>query len=182
MSDRYDLMAKLPALYGSPPFAELQRVLGEGLRAAGEDVSFTLDQLWPQTASGWGLALWESAYGIPTELSKDLSFRRSRLISKLRGQGVPTRALIESVAASFVNGEVSISEDAAAHAFTVTFVSVFGIPPNLDDLTAAINEVKPAHLTFGYVYRYRTNGELAAYTHEQLSAYTHDTIRGGDMP
>lgn len=182
MSDRYDLMAKLPALYGAPPFAELQRVLGEGLRAAGEDVSFTLDQLWPQTASGWGLALWESAYGIPTELSKDLSFRRSRLISKLRGQGVPTRALIESVAASFVNGEVSISEDAAAHTFAVTFVSIIGVPPNIDDLTAAINEVKPAHLTFGYVYRYRTHRELSAYTHEQLSAYTHDQLRGGQIP
>ncbi|OUO14938.1 putative phage tail protein, partial [Flavonifractor sp. An4] len=108
--DRYDLMLQLPDLYRSIPFAELQRVLGEICRRAGEDLDVTLAQLWPQTASGWGLELWETAYGIPVDLSKDEAFRRARVISKLRGQGTPTVELIQAVAASFANGQVEVVE------------------------------------------------------------------------
>lgn len=177
--DRYDLMSQLPELYRSAPFAELQRVLGEMARRAGEDLELTLQQLWPQTASGWGLVLWESAYGIPTELEKDLDFRRTRVISKLRGQGSPTVELIQAVAASFVNGEVEIVEENEQYRFVVKFLSTLGVPPNIDDLTAAIREVKPAHLDFAYQYLYRTHAQLAPYTHDQLNAYTHEELREG---
>lgn len=177
--DRYDLMSQLPELYRSAPFAELQRVLGEMARRAGEDLELTLQQLWPQTASGWGLTLWESAYGIPTELEKDLDFRRTRVISKLRGQGSPTVELIQAVAASFVNGEVEIVEDNGQYRFVVKFLSTLGVPPNIDDLTAAIREIKPAHLDFAYQYLYRTHAQLAPYTHDQLNAYTHEELREG---
>ncbi|MEG0110542.1 MAG: hypothetical protein RR675_05435, partial [Oscillospiraceae bacterium] len=43
-----------------------------------------------------------------------------------------------------------------------------GIPPNLDDLTVAVNEVKPAHLTFGYAYSFITVGQLCGITLAEL--------------
>lgn len=180
--DRYDLMLKLPEFYRSVPFAELQRVLGEMVRRAGEDVDFTLAQLQPQTASGWGLAMWETAYGIPVDVTKDLEFRRSRLLSKLRGQGVPTISLVQAVAASFANGEVEVIEHNDQYYFVVKFVSILGVPPNIDDLTAAINEIKPAHFNFVYEYIFHQWGLFKPYTWGQLASRTWKDLREGELP
>lgn len=180
--DRYDLALQLPALYRSIPFTELQRVLGEMCRRAGQDLDFTLAQLWPQTASGWGLELWETAYGIPIDLSKDEAFRRTRVISKLRGQGTPTVELIQAVAASFANGQVEVVEHQDTYCFTVKFVSVLGVPPNIDDLTASINEIKPAHLSFIYEYLFHQWQKLRAYTWGQLASRTWKDVREGELP
>ena len=143
--DRFDLMLMLPEFYRSAPFVELQRVLGEMAHRASEDVDFVMAQLWLQTASGWGLELWENAYGIPTEAGKNPDYRRTRIIAKPRGQGTPTAALIQSVASSFANGEAEVIEDSEHYMFTVKFTSMMGIPPNIDDLTSTIREIKPAH-------------------------------------
>ena len=182
MTDRYDLMLQLPEFYRSVPMAELQRVLGEMCRQAGADLELTLRQLWPQTASSWGLELWETAYGIPVDVSKDLDFRRTRLLSKLRGQGTPTAELIRSVAASFANGQVDVVEHNDQYYFVVKFVSVMGVPPNIDDLTAAINEIKPAHLSLVYEYLFRQWGLLNPYTWGQLATRTWKDLREGQLP
>lgn len=179
--DRYDLIPQLPEFYRSIPFSELQRVLGETCRRAGSDLEFTFQQFWPQTASGWGLELWETAYGIPIDVTKDVVFRRTRVISKLRGQGTPTVELIQAVAASFSNGAVDVVEHNDEFYFVIKFVSTMGIPPNIDDLTAAIREIKPAHLDFSYQYLLRTHAMLTPFTHDELAAYTHETLRGGAM-
>lgn len=179
--DRYDLMLQLPAFYKSIPFAELQRVLGEAARRAAADVDFTMLQLWPQTASGWGLELWETAYGIPVEVDKGTEFRRTRIVSKLRGQGTPTAELIRAVAASFVNGEVEVVEHSGEYYFVVKFVSVLGVPPNVEDLTAAINEIKPAHLRFVYEYLYRTWAQAKVKTWGQVAAFTWTDLREGEI-
>ena len=58
----------LPAFYLlTTQHAELQRVIFNVLRRADNDMAFTLRQLFPSTASGWGLDIWEEAYGIPTD-------------------------------------------------------------------------------------------------------------------
>lgn len=180
--DRYDLMVQLPELYQSAPFSELQRVLGEMVRRAAADVELTMAQLWPQTASGWGLELWESAHGIPIEVAKPLEYRRTRVISKLRGQGTPTVELIRAVASAFVNGDVEVIEHNDQYYFVVRFTSVIGVPPNIDDLTATIQEVKPAHLDFLYEYIYRQWGQLHPYTWGQLEHSTWRDAREGQLP
>lgn len=129
----------------------------------------------------WGLDLWEKQLGLETDVEKDLDFRRTRVISRLRGTGTVTVAMIQNVAESFSNGEVAVIEDAANYHFDIKFVGTIGIPPNIDDLTAAINEIKPAHLTYAYIYVYNTHGNLAAYTHAQLAAYTHAQLREGTL-
>lgn len=68
-----------------------------------------MDQLCVDTAT-WGLRYWEQTLGIPVEPGKEPEYRRSRIRSKLRGSGVTTVALIKSVAESFSNGEVAVTE------------------------------------------------------------------------
>lgn len=118
-----------------------------------------IKQCFVNTAT-WGLKYWEEFLGIKIDLNKDIEFRRTRIIAKLRGQGTTTAKLIKNVAESFVNGEVEVIEDNAKYMFTVKFVGIKGIPPNLQDLENSIEEIKPAHLAFKFQYTYNTWNDI----------------------
>ena len=135
-----------------------------------------IDQCFTETAT-WGLALWESFFGIVTDLSKDIDYRRTVINAKRRGIGTVTVNMIKSVANSFNNGDVDVIEDSPNYQFTIKFTSVKGIPPNLIDLKAAIEQIKPAHLAVVYAFTYNTNDMLKVYTNNQLHAYTNDQLK-----
>lgn len=171
------LIDYLPPFYrDSPEVQAIQQALepeADRLRQETEDIARQLALL----DADWGLEYWEQALGIPVDLSKPLEFRRSRAASKLRGQGTATIALLQNVAMSFANGQTDILEYPKEFRFEVKFTGVIGIPPNLDDLSDAIEEIKPAHLTYSYIILYRLHKNLKAYTHADLGRYAHKTIR-----
>lgn len=175
------LIDLLPGYYkNSTQVIELQGAFEhwtDALRVAKDDL---LSQINIKSAT-WGLSLWEKALGIETDVSKPYEFRRTRIISKLRGAGTTTKEMIQNVSESFSNGEVTIIEHTGESRFEVKFIGTIGIPPNMDDLTAAIEEIKPAHLAYSYVYIYRLHSELSIYTHAQLTAYTHEELRSGEV-
>lgn len=119
-----------------------------------------LKQFFVETATEWGLDLWEQMLNLTSYAGKPLDQRRSRIISKLRGMGTVTVNLIKNVAESYVYGTVEVTENPAEYSFTVKFVDPRGIPPNLDDVKAAIEEIKPAHLSVEYQFTYTVWGEL----------------------
>lgn len=174
-----ELLNLLPECYkNSAQVVDLQAAFGhwsDALYAARDDL---LSQMNVETST-WGLVTWETALGLPTDATKSNEYRRMRIMSKLRGMGTTTKAMIENVAESFSNGDVAIIEYNSESRFEVKFVGTMGIPPNMDDLTAAIEDIKPAHLEYTYIYVFRTNDVLTSYTHEQLKAYTHKTLREG---
>lgn len=173
------LMDLLPEFYqNSPHVIELQGAFEhwtEALQAARNDL---IKQLNVESAT-WGLELWERALGLQVDVSKPYEYRRSRVMSKLRGAGTTTVAMIQNVAESFSNGNVAIIEHNSENRFEIKFVGTLGIPPNMDDLTAAIEEIKPAHLAYDYVYVFRAHAQLARYTYDQLQNYTHKELREG---
>jgi hypothetical protein len=123
----------------------------------------------------WALAIYESEMGIPIDQIKPIADRRSVIKSKMRGFGKVDSALIKIVADSFTNGDVDVSFSSGT--IKITFTSVIGIPPNIEDLQAAIEEIKPAHLAVLYVYLFNTHQDLSQFTHQGLSAYTHEQLR-----
>ena len=123
-----------------------------------------LAQLNVRTAT-WGLELWEKALGTQIDAIKPSPFRRSRIESKLRAQGITTKIMIKNVAESFSNGVVDIFEHPELYLFDVKFIGTLGIPPNMDDLSAAIEEIKPAHLAYRYIYTYITWDKVETYRH-----------------
>lgn len=122
----------------------------DGVNNAIQDI---INQCFIDTAT-WGLDYWESFLGIKTDKDKDINYRRSVIKAKLRGQGTVTTLLIKNVADSFSNADVSITEDPENYGFEIKFNSVIGVPPNLEDLKAAIEQIKPAHLSVTYAYKY----------------------------
>lgn len=160
-----------------PRFYETSRVMGGLLDSQGTEVDQlrqaldeTLLQFFVPTAT-WGLERWEHELGIKTDVSKPIEQRRSQLIAKTRGTGTVTFELLRNVAESFENGTIEVTQQPAAYQFTVKFVDTVGLPPNLDDLKAAIEEIKPAHLQVVYAYRYLTVAEVGALTLNQLQTH-----------
>lgn len=173
------LIDHLPAFWQNTP--EVVAVLAalnpvaEAAAAAGE--SF-LQQLNVSTAT-WGLDTWETALGIEKEAEKTLEYRRTRIMAKLRGAGTATPQMIENVAASFSGGTAEVIEHNDEANFEIKFVDVMGVPPNMEDLIAAIEEIKPAHLAYFFTYLYRQWGGLKVQTWGELAPHTWNDILQG---
>jgi len=169
------LLELLPDYYAqSPQVVKLQEAFehwADAMLAAKGDLIL---QLNVATAT-WGLALWENILGLETDVSKPYEYRRTCIMSKLRGAGTTTVKMIKNVAESFTNGQVEVTEHPEEYRFTVTFVDKHGIPPNYDDLQAAIEEIKPAHLAVEYVLKYLIWSEL------DLAALTWDTLDAKEL-
>jgi len=124
-------------------------------------------------------------------------------MARMRGFGTCTKAMVKKVADSWTNGDVEIVEFLThyelnkkytheqmkqfTHAklslndyeFKIVFNNEIGIPPNMQDVYNAIEEIKPAHLNVRYEFKFRRHQELVNKTHEQLSGFTHNIIRQG---
>ena len=175
------LLEHMPRQYrGSPEVAELQAALQPWADKIHTDRDILFAQFYPRTAT-WGLRLWEVALGIGTDISRPYSFRRSRIESKLRGLGTTTKAMVQNVAESFSNGSVEVLEFPGEYRFDIIFAGTIGIPPNMDDLSAAIEEIKPAHLAYLYIYIYRTWDMVSHMTWGDAGSYTWDELREGTI-
>lgn len=172
-----DLMKYLPPYYRtSRVMNSIQAAIGSELAKLWQALNETLDQFYVDRAT-WGLALWEKELGLQADPSLPLDWRRSVIKAKLRGVGTTTKALIQSVAAAFSGGETEVIEYPSEYRFVVKFIGTRGIPPNLADLTRAIEEIKPAHLAFSYAYTYMVWNETPTYTWAQASVMTWDQFR-----
>jgi uncharacterized protein YmfQ (DUF2313 family) len=121
-----------------------------------------LDQFFVSTTDT-SLERWENEFNLSVANNYDLAYRRSKILSRLRGSGTITAALIKNVAESFENGTVEVIEDSTNYSFTIKFISTLGIPPNLDDLKDAIEELKPAHLAVIYEFTYMDWNDYEGY-------------------
>lgn len=152
------LIESLPAYYRhSAPVAELERAIGTQMEALWEDREDLLRQLWVDTAT-WGLAWWESWCGLPPAPDKSLSWRRGRVLSRLRSRGTTTAELIATVVAGYGYdpSQVAVVEHPAESRFEVVLSGLAETPTELSGITTAVNEVKPAHLDWYFTF------ELAA--------------------
>ena len=135
-----------------------------------------LDQLFVNTAT-WGLEYWEKYLGLDIDRNETLENRRSRIMTRLRGQGTVTKEMLKNVCSSFSGGEVEIIEISNEYRFVIKFIGTIGIPKNMSYLSKSIDEIKPAHLSYTFEYTFNTYEVLKRYTHNQLSNYTHIQIR-----
>lgn len=173
----YNLMDLLPSMYeDNASIKELQGILSTDINNLARDFNETIDECFVNTASAL-LSRYEKIYGLKVDVSKSDTFRRERIRAKSRGTGTVTKQMIIDTSAAYSNGEVEVIENSTSNSFTIKFVGMKGLPPNMADLTLTIEEIKPAHLSFTFEYVYRTHLELSTYTHAQLSNYTHAQLR-----
>lgn len=143
-----------------PPYYETSRIMRSILQVEGAEfdklrqaLDETLNQFFVRTAT-WGLDRWEEEVGLPVTPDQPEAERRDKIISRLRGYGTATISVVKQVAEAYDKGAIDIVEDHAAYTVTVHFVDTTGVPPNLDDLKAAVRAVVPAHLEILYEFNY----------------------------
>ncbi len=171
-----DMMTYLPS------YMRKSKVLREICSAQHEQIQYIktgmediAQQLSVDTAT-WGLAIYEKELDIKTDLNKPIEDRRSVIKSKMRGTGKVDAVLIKVVADAYTNGDVIVSFN--GH-IVVKFTSKIGTPPNLEDLKAILEGVKPAHLKIDYQFRYITIGEISAMTIGEVHHTILDKFAGG---
>ena len=149
-----ELFSYLPAYY------ETSRVMRSDMDTKGHEMDDfyqaleeTFQQFFVRTAT-WGLVRWETELAIETDLNKPLEQRRAVVESKLRGGGKFSGKLVKNVAEAYDGGKVAVTFQPQEWNFTIKFIDTIGIPPNLDDLKAVIEEIKPAHLSVEYEFSY----------------------------
>ena len=136
-----------------------------------------IDNLFVETAT-WSLVNWEKEYNIPIDLDDTLENRRSRILARMVSKGQPfTKETIEAIANQFTNGTVEVIEHLEDDYFTVKFVSAKGIPPKIQDVYDAINEVKASWLDIDYEFIFNTVHYLRQYTVRELRQYTVEELR-----
>lgn len=143
-----------------PTYYESSRVMRADMNTKGTEMDSlfkTLDeilqQFFVQTAT-WGLDRWEYELGIQSDQRKPIEQRRALIESKLRGSGKFSGRLVKNVAEAYDGGKVNVTFQPQEWSFTVEFIDTVGIPPNLDDLKAVIDEIKPAHMKVEYEFNY----------------------------
>lgn len=110
----------LPELYRqTPEDVELQRVLAEMMARVERDKDFTLEQLFPSTTSGWGLELWERAWGIPIDRTQSDERRRARIWPRSRAPAPPRWRSSGAIAQSFSPYRAEVVEEAELYRFVI---------------------------------------------------------------
>lgn len=175
--------------YVPPYYAELLES-SELLSAENTEIArlnASIDELLLQfnvATATWGLREWERIVGVTTDVSKSLGERRSVVIARLRGAGVVTVKHVENVAEAFRGGDVEVIERYADYIIVIKFVSDYGVPTNIEDLTDILREIIPAHLAIEYEFKFKTYdiiaGEYASYDDllAQVASY-HNLLNGG---
>jgi len=161
-----------------PRYYETSRIMRAILQTEGiefdklrQALDETLNQFFVNTAT-WALDKWEEELGLPITPDQPEAERRTKIISRLRGYGTATIYVVKKVAESYDKGSINVIEDHAAYTITIQFVDTTGVPPNLNDLKAAVRAVVPAHLDIKYEFNYFIWDELdkKLWTWDQLDA------------
>lgn len=153
-------MSYLPNFYNDViEVKEIQLNFGQEMAKIKFSVKDLIDQCFIDTAT-FGLDFYERMYGITIDKSKSYEERREIIKAKLRGSGTATKELIKNVATAFSGGEVEIEEYPEEYRFVVRFVGIKGIPKNMTGLISALEEIKPAHLSYSFKYTFTTWGQI----------------------
>lgn len=122
------------------------------------------------------ISRWEKFMELKPVDNYSLQDRIERVIYTIQAKGIFTPSFLKEQAKIFTNGEIEVIENFNDYHFIISFTSVIGIPPNMDNFKEMVDLNKPAHLTYEIRIRYRTWGELSPYTWGELEPFTWDEI------
>lgn len=122
------------------------------------------------------ISRWEKFMELKPVDNYSLQDRIERVIYSIQAKGIFTPSFLKEQAKIFTNGEIEVIENFNEYHFIISFTSVIGIPPNMDNFKEMVDLNKPAHLTYEIRIRYRTWGELSPYKWEELEPFTWDEI------
>lgn len=102
--------------------------------------------------------------------SKTLEGKRTELEARWKIKGKCTLKLLQDIANAWRNGQTEITF--VNGMILVKFISITGIPDDLEQLKFALEEAKPAHLGIEYSFKYRFWKDLPPKPWQYYSRFT----------
>lgn len=159
------MIDKLPGYYRkSTVVASLYKAVQNMIDKLADDIDAEILKLFITTTEDF--TLHEKDVGL-TEIDTDLKTRRARVIAKLQGSRPFTKLELENLICIYDKAGCKITENYADYTVTILFDGEKGIPDNIEEIKAAVEEVKPAHLHIEYQYVYNTWQQLYSELHYQ---------------
>ncbi|WP_303060272.1 putative phage tail protein [Veillonella magna] len=152
---KVDVLRYLPKfLANDGTFKDVQDALStehENLRLTIIDIA---RQFFVETAT-WGLADWERIYDLPS--IGGVAERRAALLRKIRARDTITKSRMQALVDSIVwTHDATIVENVAPGVFRIDMETIIA----LEELRAAVNFYKPAHLTYVIAHSFLVKGDL----------------------
>ncbi|WP_238899377.1 putative phage tail protein [Clostridium sp. YIM B02500] len=168
--DKNTLLAYQPDYYKSSKVMEqLNNANATELNLLNQSLELVRSNYDTNTADSNTLSRYEKEFNIKVSPSDSLDFRRSRINSRILGQGAFSVQMIKDIAKAYPNGEILVTLNLSSFQFTIKFISVIGTPPNLTDFQNAIEDVKPAYLKANYEFSYLLVEDVNSMTIENLN-------------
>ena len=157
------LIENYPAhIQNDEKFTLIQEVFENERSISHEELKDLFAQFSVFTAT-WGLYKWEEFAGIPSSPNLSIRVRRQNVLNALRNRSTTTVKVIKDVSESYSGGECEVTEYNSEYRFTIKFIGTRGIPKELKALTEVIEQIKPAHLGYEYIFTYMTWEECTLY-------------------
>ena len=152
------MIERLPSYYRkSTVVKDLYAVIQKILEKTDEDISAEDLRLFITTTDNFSLH--EKDVVLP-EISADNETKRARVIARLQGNNLLTKAELERLILIYDKTGCTITEDFANYTVNILFGDRTGIPYNLGQIREAVEEVKPAHIKVNYEFLRNTWGDV----------------------
>lgn len=174
------MITKLPHYYRKSKLVEeLYAVVQKILDSVSADISAEDLKLFISTTSDF--TQHEKDVGL-TPITADNETKRARVLARIQGGGVLTKQALEELIAVYDKTGCTITEDFANYTVTVLFSGRTGVPYNFEQIKSTIDEVKPAHIKFEYVFVKNTWDDVEAKlgTWGDCTAFTWDGVQDYD--
>jgi hypothetical protein len=167
MSKLEKFQGYLPSIYDD--ITEIQAILETDSIEYEEldtNIESVEDNIFIDSALDIGLKRYEKIFNITVPIGATEAERRSVIKSILRGIDKLSATVIKNISLAYQNGEVEVSF--VPSNIIVRFISIIGVPTNINELKNYLSERKPSHLGIIYVIRYLTLDEVEAKTITQI--------------
>lgn len=99
-----------------------------------------------------GVLYWENLLDIKPTASQSLTDRKSAIQAKWYSNIHNDILLLQMICDAWKNGEAVVGFENGK--IKITFVGEYGVPADLNNLKARLEEVKPAHLPYETIFKY----------------------------
>lgn len=151
-----------------PPFLRNMEQIADILQAIEPELTLIRNEIARQmrelniTTSTTLLPRHERIFAVPVNPKTQIEDRRARLVARLLGQGTTTLEVLIAVIRGYYDGDVGIIEHPHEARFVIELSGPLQMPVDWPNMTAAIEELKPAHLAYDHSFTYQT-GTLPIY-------------------
>lgn len=174
------MIEKLPYYYRkSQVVSDLYEVIAAALDRLSLSVSELQRDLFIVTAAKFERH--EADVGL-VSVSTDAETRRAKVIARLQGNSMLTLAALKDLVTLYEPAGCTVTEEYEDYTVTILFDGWHGVPDNIDEIKAAVEEIKPAHIRIVYAFTANTWDDVRTKTGtwNAAAAFTWDGIRDYD--